>query len=163
MIGLDDNQIEKLRIAGLLHDIGKLYVPLSILDKPAKLTDDEYNVIKRHPLYGIKLLNEANFVNNEILNMILCHHEKIDGTGYPLGLKGKSIPQLAKIITICDSFDAMHSRRVYKDADDLTFIKKELLEQAGKQFDYDYVNLFIVYLENVYLKSKETTNASSFK
>ena len=154
-IGLIDSDIEKLRIAGLLHDIGKLKIPENILNKPSKFTVEEYEIMKMHSRYGVDLLTENGFSNDEILNLILCHHERIDGQGYPNGLKDESIPQLAKIITICDSFDAMSSLRNYSDKHDMEYIIKEFLDNAGTQFDSYYANLFIQYLNEKNIKIKK--------
>ena len=144
-LGLDVESIEKLKIAGLLHDIGKLKIPDSILHKPTKLTKEEYLVIKKHPLYGVNILIEADFKNKEILEIILYHHERQDGLGYPYGLTENLIPTLAQILSICDCFDAMYAQRCYKNADDLEKIKQELITNAGTQFNSFYVHLCLAY------------------
>ena len=164
MIGLNECEIEKLRIAGLLHDIGKLNIPLSILHKSSNLTLEEYNILKKHPLYGVNLLIKVGFKDEDILNLILCHHEKLNGLGYPNGLKENSIPLLARILTICDCYDAMSSKRTYKEAKDIDYIKKEFIKNSGEQFDNYYVNLFLPYLDitmandNLKLASYSITN-----
>ena len=145
-LGLSNEEIDKLRLAGLLHDIGKLCIPLKILHKPSSLTKEEFNILKIHPLYSVKLLIQADFTCYDVLSIIINHHEKINGLGYPYGLDDSSIPDLAKILAICDSYDAMKSKRVYKDAKNTNYIKKELINNACKQFDYYYVNMFLDYL-----------------
>ena len=153
-IGLDDETIEKLIIAALLHDIGKLKIPYSILHKSSKLTNEEFEIIKKHSKYGVDLLVNKGFCDNEILDIILCHHERIDGLGYPNGIKGDSIPKLAKIITICDCYDAMRSPRSYSESHDIEYIKNEFLKNSGTQFDPYYTSLFLNYLDKTIQKSK---------
>ena len=146
MLGLDEECIQKLMIAGLLHDIGKLMIPITILNKSGKLTEDEYDIIKKHPLYSVYLLTKAGFKNEEVLKMILSHHERLNGLGYPYGISEEDIPELTKIITICDCYDAMKSKRSYKEARNIDYIKKELLINSGGQFDSYYVDTFLTYL-----------------
>ena len=146
-LGLNEEDIEKLRIASLLHDIGKLQIPKHILHKPAKLTKEEYAIIKKHPDYGVNLLINAKFFEPEILYLILCHHERIDGLGYPNGIKGEKIPYLAKILTICDSYDAMRTSRIYKEEQNMEYIKKEFEENMGTQFDEYYTKKFLSFIE----------------
>ena len=147
-INLGEDDIENLQVAGLLHDIGKLNIPDNILHKPSKLSIGEYQYIKRHPKYGVELLLKAGVTDLNILNLVLSHHERPDGLGYPNAIKNNDISYLANILVICDCFDAMSQKRVYKDIKDLEYIKKELLNNAGKQFDYDLVYLFMLYLDN---------------
>lgn len=142
-LGLDNESIEKLKIIGLFHDIGKLNIPNTILKKPSKLTDEEYEVIKNHPIYSVELLKRAGFTDEEVLRSIKAHHERIDGTGYPEGLNGSIIPFLAKITAISDSFEAMTSNRCYRSMQDLDYAREELIKGAGKQFDLKLVNVFI--------------------
>lgn len=145
---LDNDAIEKLKVVGLLHDIGKLSVPKKILDKPSKLTKEEYDKIKNHTTCGVALLIKSGFKDKKILNLILCHHERPDGLGYPNNLKGDTIPDLAKIIAITDCYDAMASKRPYKDSKDIEYIKNEFINNAGTQFDFNYAHLFLSYLDN---------------
>ena len=146
-LGLNEEDIEKLRIASLLHDIGKLQIPKHILHIPAKLTKEAYAIIKKHPDYGVNLLINAKFFEPEILYLILCHHERIDGLGYPNGIKGEKIPYLAKILTICDSYDAMRTSRIYKEEQNMEYIKKEFEENMGTQFDEYYTKKFLSFIE----------------
>ena len=154
-IGLEDNEVEKLRIIGLLHDIGKLKIPDEILHKQSKLTKEEYEIIKNHTKYGVELLVSNGFSDTEVLHSILHHHERIDGLGYPSGLKGNSITKLTKIITICDSYDAMNSSRSYSENHDIEYIKNEFLENSGTQFDTYYTNLFLNYLDIIIMGLKK--------
>ena len=152
-IGLDEEKIEKLKIMGLLHDIGKLKVPEKILHKPGKLSKEEYEVVKNHTKYGVELLTNIGFSDSEVIYSILHHHERIDGLGYPSGLKGDLIPELVKILVICDSYDAMHSRH-YNENHDMEYIKNEFIKNSGTQFDSYYTKLFLDYLDRIIQKSK---------
>ena len=137
-LNLSEEEIKTLRLAGLLHDIGKLKVSKDILDKPAKLTKEEYDEMKNHSKYGVDLLINNGFNNNEVLNLILCHHERIDGLGYPNHLTGDKIPKLSKILTVCDCFDAMNSKRPYKEIQNTDYIRSEFINNSGTQFDPYY-------------------------
>lgn len=112
-LGYDEEKLDKLVKAALLHDIGKLKVPPGILHKPGRLTDEEFVEMKRHATYTFQILKGFKDLDPEILNGAAFHHEKLDGSGYPLGLKADRIPEFAKIISIADIFDAMTSDRVY--------------------------------------------------
>ena len=114
-LGLPDNEIRTLQIGGLFHDIGKIGVPDNILQKEAKLTDDEYSQIKNHPSIGAHILGEAE-VFKDIIPIVKHHHERFDGNGYPSKLKGEEIPFLARITAVADSFDAMTSKRSNRGA-----------------------------------------------
>ena len=113
-LGLPEPDLDTLRIGGLFHDIGKIGVPDAILQKDAKLTDDEYSQIKQHPNIGVHILSHAKIFQN-ILPIVEHHHERYDGKGYPSKLAGENIPYLARITSVADSFDAMSSRRSYRD------------------------------------------------
>ena len=115
-LGLADEVVRELGIAGLLHDIGKARIPLRVLHKPAKLSDEEFALIKRHPEFGFALLRENDMVSPMALDVCLHHHEKVDGSGYPRGLKQERISLYAKIAAVCDVYDAVTSARPYKEA-----------------------------------------------
>lgn len=146
-LNLPDADINTLRIGGLFHDIGKIGVPDSILQKEAKLTDDEYSQIKQHPNIGIHILSHAKIFQN-ILPIVEHHHEKYDGSGYPGRLAGKNIPYLARITAIADSFDAMNSRRSYRDSLPMDVIIGEFKRCKGSQFDPELTDVFLDILEN---------------
>jgi putative nucleotidyltransferase with HDIG domain len=113
-LGMGENDLRAAGMAGLLHDIGKAVMPMEVLNKPGKLTDEEYNIIRSHPEAGYKLLKEGRGVSETAMDVCLHHHEKIDGTGYPHGLKGDEISLFAKMGAVCDVYDAITSNRPYK-------------------------------------------------
>lgn len=114
-LGMDRDSLRDLGIAGLFHDIGKARIPESILNKPGKLNESEFAVMKSHPLEGFKLLHGKPDLNPEVLRAVVEHHERTDGTGYPRGLKEAEIGRFSRIISVVDVYDALTSRRVYKE------------------------------------------------
>lgn len=146
-LGLCEEDIELLKIGGLFHDIGKIGIPDNILLKAEKLTDTEYNEIKKHPLIGAHILENSNIFEN-VIPIVLHHHEKYDGTGYPKKLKGKNIPFLARIVAIADSFDAMTSKRAYRNSLPIDIVKLELKKYSKTQFDPKITEVFLGILEN---------------
>jgi len=113
-LNLDDNMVREAGFAGLLHDIGKIGIPLKVLNKPGKLTDSEFAIVKSHPEVGAKILIDSYDVSPLVLDVCLHHHEKMDGTGYPHGLKGENISMFARMGAVCDVYDAITSNRPYK-------------------------------------------------
>lgn len=152
-LGLPEEQIKTLKIGGLFHDIGKIGIPDSILLKPGKLTDDEYSEIKNHPSIGAHILGSAKTFQ-DIVPIVKHHHEKYDGNGYPSRLKGEEIPYLARIAAVADTFDAMTSRRSYRDAVDLQKVKDEIKRCEGTQFDPQIADTFLDILEHDFGKIK---------
>lgn len=148
-LGLPEDQIKTLRIGGLFHDIGKIGIPDSILLKPAKLTDDEYSQIKNHPAIGAHILCNAE-VFQDIIPIVKHHHERFDGNGYPGKLKGTDIPYLARVAAVADTFDAMTSRRTYRDPLSLDVVKAEIERCSGTQFDPEIAKVFLDILNNHY-------------
>jgi HD-GYP domain-containing protein (c-di-GMP phosphodiesterase class II) len=132
-LGLDTGRLTRLRLAGLLHDVGKIGVPDAILNKPAKLTDDEYQHMKRHSLLGYDIVQAADMEVEA--RWVRHHHERFDGGGYPDGLAGEEIPQESRIILVADAFEAMTSDRPYRQAPGQSFAILELGRHAGTQFD----------------------------
>ena len=153
-LDLQESDIETLRIGGLFHDIGKIGVPDSILQKEEKLTDEEYSQIKQHPNIGVHILSHAK-IFKDILPIVEHHHEKYDGSGYPGKLKGDNIPYLAKITAIADSFDAMNSKRSYRDPLPIEVIVNEFEKCRGVQFDPEIDDVFLDILKNHYEEIKE--------
>lgn len=145
-LGLSDEQVERVRLCGLLHDIGKIGIIEDLLDKPALLSEDEFPPMRLHPEKGVAILEPIEQLH-DILPGILYHHERIDGTGYPKGLMGDAIPLEAKIIAVADSFDAMISERPYKAALQPQQALKELEKEAGTQFDARVVACFCDHLK----------------
>lgn len=144
---LPDKDIENLRVAGLFHDIGKIGCPDSILLKQGRLTDDEYDTIKLHPVIGANIVGAAEYFK-DVASIMVCHHERIDGRGYPYGKKDDEIPYLGKILSICDSFDAIMSKRPYKDESSIEFAISELVKGKNTQFDSNLVDQFVDILTN---------------
>lgn len=146
-MGKSPEYIDRLRLAGLFHDIGKVGVPDGILQKAGPLTDEEYARIKQHPVVGAKILSSISQFH-EILPIVLAHHERYDGHGYPNGLAGDQIPEEARIISAADSFDAMTSQRTYRSSLSLEEAEAELLRGRGTQFDPAIINVFLEVLQD---------------
>ncbi|HJW03652.1 MAG TPA: HD-GYP domain-containing protein, partial [Azospira sp.] len=142
-LGLDEAQTRAAGMAGLLHDLGKAAIPLAILNKPGKLTDDEFAVIKTHPAEGHAILLEGKGVTAEALDVCLHHHEKINGSGYPKGLKGEEISLLAKMGAVCDVYDAITSNRPYKAGWCPAESIKKMAEWADGHFDPRVFQAFV--------------------
>jgi len=141
-LGLNEYENEELKSVGLLHDIGKIAIDEKILNKTGKLTNDEWEEIKRHPEIGYRILNTVKDMS-DMANYVLYHHERWDGKGYPKGLKGDEIPFVSRIIAIADAFDAMTSERSYRSALPEKIAIEELQKNAGIQFDAELVGIFI--------------------
>ena len=150
-IGYSEVELENLHKIGLLHDIGKIGVPDSILNKPDKLTDDEYQIMKTHVNIGGEILKDFTLVPN-VVEGAKYHHERFDGKGYPNGLKGEQIPLNARIIGIADAFDAMTANRVYRKAQNLSYVVDELKRCKGSQFDPVLVDVLLRLIENDKIK-----------
>jgi HD-GYP domain-containing protein (c-di-GMP phosphodiesterase class II) len=146
-MGLPEEEIKNLYIGALLHDIGKIGIPEAIINKTDRLTNEEYQEIKTHPSRGAMIIEPAKFLKEKV-PLIKYHHERFDGKGYPEGLKGEEIPLLARIICCADSFDAMTSKRAYRDTMPLEFAKKELIRCSETQFDPRIVNAFLEVIAN---------------
>jgi len=153
-LNLDDKTLHTLKIGGLFHDIGKIGIPDSILLKESKLDDDEYSQIKNHPSIGAHILGDVAMFK-DIIPIVLHHHEKFDGHGYPSQLKGEDIPYLARIAAVADTFDAMTSKRSYRNALPLDVVKDEIKRCSGTQFDPAIAEVFLDILNNDYGKIQE--------
>jgi putative nucleotidyltransferase with HDIG domain len=141
-MNFEKDDINQIRIAGLVHDIGKIGIDEKILNKAGRLSDFEWSELKKHPEAGWRILSSmAEF--SEIAKFVLDHHEKFDGSGYPNGLKGEEIPIEARIITVSDSYDAMTSRRSYRDAISKEEALKEIIRCSGTHFDPEVVDVFV--------------------
>ncbi len=133
-MGLDEEKIKQIYMAGLLHDIGKIRIPDEIINKAGKLTEEEFNYIKLHTIAGNHILKEISSIE-EISVGAKYHHERYDGNGYPNGLEGENIPQIARIIGVADAYDAMASNRSYRKALPQYLVREEIVKGKGKQFD----------------------------
>ncbi|WP_248926432.1 HD-GYP domain-containing protein [Paenibacillus hamazuiensis] len=144
--GLSESELETLRLGSLLHDIGKLAVPDPVLLKPGRLTEEEFQIIRQHPVWGYELLKDFQQVE-PLLPIVRWHHERFDGRGYPDGLQGDEIPLLARIVSLADAFDAMTSNRVYRNSLSVDEVKNQLILNTGKQFDRELTALFLEIIE----------------
>jgi len=142
-LGLDEEQTRSAGIAGLMHDLGKAAMPMDVLNKPGKLTDAEFAIIKTHPEEGYKLLQSGTDVDPMVLDVCLYHHEKVDGSGYPKGLKGDQISLFAKMGAVCDVYDAITSNRPYKSGWDPAESLRKMAEWASGHFDGKVFQAFV--------------------
>ena len=141
-MGLDEKQCETIRVAGLFHDIGKVGVPDHILLKPGALTDEEYEIVQKHPESGARILSALSMFQ-DIIPLVRAHHERLDGAGYPAGLTADEIPLGAKIIAVADCYDAMTSNRTYRRALSPAQALEQLNAGRGTQFDPAAVDAFL--------------------
>lgn len=153
-LGLDKKEIEKLEYASLLHDIGKIGIMEQILNKPGRLTNEEFEIIKKHPVIGYEILRSIDFLKDVTL-LVKYHHERWDGKGYPDGLKGEEIPLGARIISVADTFDAMTSDRPYRKGLPVEVAVEEIKRCSGTQFDPEIVDAFLRAMENGKIKLYE--------
>lgn len=145
-MGWTPDEIQVLKHSALLHDIGKIGIPDSILNKPSRLTEDEYSLIKRHPVIGAEILKDVTLLPH-VLEVTRNHHERYDGKGYPDGLAGTDIPIHARIVAVADSYDAMNSRRIYRGALSRENIYKEFRKNRGLQFDPQITDILLKLMD----------------
>lgn len=145
-MGLSTGELITLRYGTILHDIGKLDVPLEILHKPGKLTPTETTIINQHAAHGAEIARYRR-MPDAICDAILFHHERYDGAGYPYGLRGDSIPLASRIIAVVDTFDTIVNKRCYREAQALRIARDEIVDCAGTQFDPHVAAQFISLLE----------------
>jgi len=141
-LGLGDEAVEGIRVAGYLHDIGKIYVPSEFLTKPGRLSEEEFNVIKAHPYVGFEILRDIEFPW-PVASIVLQHHERIDGTGYPMGLEGDQIKFEAKILSVADVVEAMGTNRPYRISPGIDRALEEISKQKGIIYDAGIVDACI--------------------
>ena len=146
-LGLDEKTLHILKIGGLFHDIGKIGIPDSILLKESKLSDEEYSQIKNHPMIGVHMLGDAA-IFTDILPIVKHHHERYDGRGYPSQLVGEDIPYVARIAAVADTFDAMTSKRSYRDSLPIDIVRAEIERCSGTQFDPNIAKVFLDIMDN---------------
>lgn len=144
-LGLGDDDLDRLALAGVLHDVGKIHMDPSILGKPGPLDPTERDLMERHPELGFAMTR--NRLDPKIAEAILYHHERFDGRGYPFGLEGSAIPILSRIVLVADAFDAMTSKRAYQPALPPDFAINEINQNAGTQFDPQVVDIFLELAE----------------
>lgn len=152
-LDLSDNEIELVTACGLLHDIGKILIPEHIIKKPGKLTDDEYKIVKKHPKKGYDLLKQKN-TDIQIQHAALMHHEKCDGSGYPLGLIDNQIDWVAQIVTIADIYEAMTANRVYRKALSPFTVINQFEENGLRKYNPKYLLTFLERVVNSYVNCK---------
>lgn len=152
-LGLNEDEIELLTVCGLFHDIGKLLIPDNIIKKPGRLTDEEFAIIKSHPQKGYEILRKQK-VDLHIQYSALMHHEKCDGSGYPLGLKAEQIDWCAQIVTIADIYEAMTATRVYRGAISPFTVINMFEEDGLKKYNPGYLLTFLEHVVNSYMNCK---------
>lgn len=149
----NDHELHMLRLGAILHDIGKIGIPDAILHKPGPLTEEEWKIMRSHPDIGRHILEEIGGVFNQLAQVVVAHHERWDGAGYPMKLAGEAIPLHARILTVVDSFDAMTSRRVYREPMPIEAARAELQRCSGTQFDPRVVAAFLSVLDEQHTPS----------
>lgn len=145
-LGHPEERLVLLGLGAVLHDIGRLRVPAAILDKPSKLTDEEYAVVKRHPQDGYEMLKDMEGVATEVLDMVRLHHERVDGSGYPQGIKGEELPQSASIIGLVDAYETLVSGKPYQPALSQSAAMQELRVSASAGFPPELMQEFTRFL-----------------
>jgi len=145
-LGLSKEQLEQLRLGALLHDIGKMNIPESILLKPGPLTDEEWELIKKHTRVAVEIFKDISYLN-DAMKVVCCHHEQLDGKGYPLNLVREDIPIEAKIFSVVDSWDVILSDRPYSSAWSDEKARSYLISQSGKKFDSEIVSALFELIE----------------
>jgi HD-GYP domain-containing protein (c-di-GMP phosphodiesterase class II) len=151
-----EDEMHLLQLAALLHDIGKIGIPDAILHKPGPLNDEEWTVMRRHPEIGRQILAQVGGIFQHLAEIVVAHHERWDGKGYPRGTSGEDIPMSARILTVIDSYDAMTSRRVYREPLSVEQARAELLRCSGTQYDPDVVEAFLRVLDTQEVAAVET-------
>jgi putative nucleotidyltransferase with HDIG domain len=152
-MGLADHELKSMRWSAYLHDIGKIGIPERILAKTSTLTEEERNQIKEHPLLGFRMISSIEFLK-DATEVVLYHHEKFDGSGYPYGLKGEGIPLAARVFAVVDAMDAMLYDRPYRKALPFSALKAELIRESGRHFDPSVVETFLGFPETAWHSGK---------
>lgn len=144
-----NDDVKTLKYGSIIHDIGKIVIPKEILNKKEKLDKEDYEIIKNHPYIGYQIVKNMKFLKDEEKDIVLHHHEQIDGNGYPYGLNGTELSKFCKIISVIDAFDAMISDRPYRSALTIEEAISELWANTGTQFDAHIVEDFSKYIQGV--------------
>lgn len=142
-LGFNDKRQMELGLCGMLHDIGKTHIPVDIITKPDKLTADEFNIVKQHPVEAAEIIFKKGIISNDVYSGILSHHERFDGSGYPNHLAGKSIPIFGRILAVADVFDALTSSRSYRTASTPSEAVEYIMGGMGTHFDEEIVKAFL--------------------
>jgi len=144
--GDSEKEQNDIYMMGLLHDVGKIGIPDAVINKPSKLTNEEFEIIKTHPDIGSKILAKTEGMIDTV-NVVHAHHERFDGKGYPSGISGNEIPKYARIIAVADAYDAMTSRRSYRDSLAQDIVRQEIEKGKGSQFDPEYADIMLQMIE----------------
>ncbi|NFG61677.1 HD-GYP domain-containing protein [Clostridium botulinum] len=150
-IGFEENKIKLLIYSALLHDIGKCKIDDKIINKSGRLNSKDLKKIKEHPVLGYKIIKKINFLDKSVSQSILLHHEREDGSGYPLGITGDKIPDFAKVIAIADVFEAINSNRCYRNKKSPFEAIQIIKEESFGKLDYNYCNIFLEHIVNYYI------------
>lgn len=150
-LGYSEVELKQLSLAGLFHDIGKVKIPDNILNKPGKLTESEYDLVKNHTIFGYNLLNETVGISKNVAIGALQHHEREDGSGYPLGLSSKEIHEFAKIIAVCDIYNAMTTERVYKEKQSPFLVAEQIFSESFSTLNPRIANVFVNNISKFYV------------
>ncbi len=142
-MGLDEYKVKELGIGALMHDIGRVYIPSEIINKPSSLTKEEYEIVKKHPAHGYQMVKNNKHISAYVKTIILMHHERLDGSGYPLKLKANKINKYARIVSICDAFEAMVSDRAYRKKMPIYKALELLSAETTKKLDGVVFNHFL--------------------
>lgn len=153
-LGYSQIQLKQLSLAGIFHDIGKLKISDDVINKPGKLTKSEFEIIKKHPIYGYDILNETVGISKNVALGVLQHHERQDGSGYPYGLKEGEIHEFARIIAVCDIYDAMTSNRVYKGKESPFLVAEHLDDESFRNLDPRITRIFLDNISKFYVGSR---------
>lgn len=157
-LNFPEEEVQLLVTCGLFHDIGKLLIPKEILEKPGKLTPEEFKIVQKHTTKGFELLNKLDNVDDRVKKVALLHHERCDGTGYPMQLKGHQIDKFSKIIAIADAYEAMTAERCYRDPICPFEVVKDFEQDGLHKFETKYVLKFLDKILNSYLHTKVLLN-----
>jgi HD-GYP domain-containing protein (c-di-GMP phosphodiesterase class II) len=153
-MGFSDKELVDIRRGALLHDIGKIAIPDHVLFKPGKLSEEEWDIMRKHPVYAYELLSPIAYLLSAV-DIPYCHHERWDGNGYPRGLSGIQIPLPARIFAVIDVWDALGSDRCYRSAWEQPAIREYLVSEKGKGFDSEVVDEFLLLLDEMTASAKE--------
>lgn len=160
-MGLNDSDLVVIARGALLHDIGKIGVPDSILLKPCELTEEEWKIMKKHPVFGYELLRKIHFLEGSA-KIVLTHHERYDGSGYPCGLRGEEIPLGARVFSIVDAMDALTNDRIYRKAISFDEARERIIDASGSQFDSEIVKVFLTVSKEEWIRLRNSIESSGF-